>query len=146
MKQKNKSNSLLNSIFSDFEFLKIDSSKSYLFDYKAKKTLLCFWSPTCGLCQDELPTLSKLQQIYIYKGLKIIAYSIDTNVNEIKKQITDSTNNLIFCWNSAPKTLDLIVKYNIYKIPFFILLDKNKKIIEIIDNKEKLLEVLNKTM
>ena len=32
-----------------------------LADFKGNKSLLLFWSPECGFCQDMLPDLKELQ-------------------------------------------------------------------------------------
>ena len=141
--EKNNSKELIGKGIGSFDAFLLDSSKVNIESIRSKYILICFWSSSCELCHEELQILSKLQQIYHKRGLKIIAYSIDTSTTEINENISDSINNLSFWWSTSSNTMKLITELNIYKIPYFILLDKKNKIIGIMDNREKLLSVLN---
>ncbi len=53
-----------------------------LADYKGQVVLLNIWATWCGPCQAEIPSLQKLYQAYGDKGLKLVAVSIDDQVDE----------------------------------------------------------------
>lgn len=51
-------------------------------DFKGEYLLVNFWATWCGPCIVELPPLGELEKRYAGKGLKVIAISVDINLNQ----------------------------------------------------------------
>jgi len=101
-----------------------------LHDFKAKYTLVVFYSPTCGHCQHELPELDSLYQAVLKaKGVKV--YTVATEGEE--KVITDFlTKNHLEGWTNTwnpDHTSDYHSKYDVYSTPTIYLLDEKKIIL-----------------
>ncbi|WP_456402687.1 TlpA family protein disulfide reductase [Persephonella sp.] len=55
-------------------------------DFKGNVVLITFWSTSCHTCREELPKLSKIQEEFKGKDVKIITVVINTkNISSIKK-------------------------------------------------------------
>ena len=122
-----------------------------LLNFKAKYTLLVFYSPSCGHCQKELPELDSLYRTVLKeKGLKV--FTVATEGNE--KAITDFiTKNKLEEWTNTwdPDHVgDWRGKYDVYSTPTIYLLNEKKIIkgkridhsniaglVEMIEKKEK---------
>ncbi len=96
---------------------------------KAKYTLVVFYSPTCGHCQHEMPSLDSLYNAELKaKGVKV--FTLATEGDE--KSITDFINkNKLNEWTNTwnpEHTSDYHSKYDVYSTPTIYLLD-DKKII-----------------
>ncbi len=94
---------------------------------KAKYTLIVFYSPTCGHCQHEMPSLDSLYRAVLKdKGVKV--YTVATEGEE--KAITDFINkNKINEWTNtwdSKHTSDYHSKYDVYSTPTIYLLDERK--------------------
>lgn len=46
-------------------------------DYDGKVLLLNFWASWCGPCVEEMPMLSRLQEAYSAKGLRVLGIALD---------------------------------------------------------------------
>jgi thiol-disulfide isomerase/thioredoxin len=99
-------------------------------DMKAKYTLIVFYSPTCGHCQHEMPSLDSLYKAVLKnKGVKI--YTVATEGEEkaivdfIKKYNMEEWTNT---WDNE-HVGDWRGKYDVYSTPTIYLLD-DKKIIK----------------
>ena len=97
---------------------------------KGKYTLVVFYSPNCGHCQHELPSLDSLyQNVLKAKGVKI--YTVATEGEE--KAITDFlTKNKLTEWTNTwnpDHTSDYHSKYDVYSTPTIYLLDEKKLIV-----------------
>ena len=109
-----------------FDKVKGTSAKS-LYDVKADKKVIVFWSSTCSHCEKEIP-----QFIEKYNGMKkenieIIAVSLDTDAAVYNQKISAfpwiNTTELRG-WNSS-----FVQMYNISATPTYFILDSNNKII-----------------
>ena len=72
-----------------------------LYDIKSKVVLFCFWSKDCETCKEEMSVLMQLQNLYKEKGLKIIAFSVDSNYLDLKlfiKQNKIDLQALLVMW------------------------------------------------
>ncbi len=110
-----------------------------LYDVKAPYTLICFWDPACGHCQQLMP---KLDSIYNAKwksiGLKVFAVMIESGKEPWMKYIR---NNHLQDWIHVYHTEALQAQdrkskqpsyrqlYDAYATPTLILLDADKHII-----------------
>jgi thiol-disulfide isomerase/thioredoxin len=118
---------------------------------KSKYELVVFYSPNCGHCQHEMPSLDSLyEKVLREKGVKV--YTVATEGDEkaindflVKYKIEDWTNT----WDPE-HTSDYHNKFDVYSTPTIYLLDQKKiikgkrldhanigNLIEMIEKKEK---------
>ena len=95
--------------------------------FKAKYTLLVFYSPSCGHCQKELPELDSLYRAVLNdKGVKV--FTVATEGSE--KAITDFiTKNKLDEWTNTwdnDHVGDWRGKYDVYSTPTIYLLNEKK--------------------
>lgn len=94
---------------------------------KAKYTLIVFYSPSCGHCQHEMPSLDSLYNAVLKdKGVKVFTVATEGEEKAIKDFITknkleDWTNT----WN-PDHTSDYHSKYDVYSTPTIYLVDEKK--------------------
>ncbi len=94
---------------------------------KAKYTMILFYSPTCGHCQHEMPSIDSLyKEVLKDKGVKI--YTVATEGDQ--KSITDfikkyNMGDWINTWDSD-HTSDYHNKFDVYSTPTIYLLDEKK--------------------
>ncbi|MEW6088805.1 MAG: TlpA disulfide reductase family protein [bacterium] len=55
-----------------------------------KVTVLNFWATWCPSCRKELAEMEKFFQKYKDNGLSIIAFSVDQDINEVKKYVKEN--------------------------------------------------------
>jgi len=110
-----------------------------LYDIKAPYTVLCFWDPTCGHCQQEVPKVDSIfQNKWKGEGIKLIGIMTDGGKENWLKYIrehklagwqhiyqTDETKDAIYKANKAGYRQ----LYDIYQTPMIYLLDKDKNIL-----------------
>ena len=98
-----------------------------LVNFKARYTLLIFYSPNCGHCQKELPEIDSLYKAVLKdKGVKVFTVSTEGSEQSIndfitKNNLTDWTNT----WD--PEHIgDWRGKYDVYSTPTIYLLNEKK--------------------
>lgn len=96
--------------------------------FKAKSTILYFWSSTCGHCQKETPKLHEFWEKNRSKGIDVYAVSIDRTTEDWKKFIREKKLNWTNVWDSYTAT-DFKNIYDIYSTPVIYILDEKKKIL-----------------
>ena len=105
----------------------VTKKEESMLNFKAKYTLLVFYSPSCGHCQKELPELDSLYKAVLKaKGLKV--FTVATEGTE--KAITDFiANNKLGEWTNTwdPDHVgDWRGKYDVYSTPTIYLLNEKK--------------------
>ncbi len=94
---------------------------------KAKYTLVLFYSPTCGHCQHEMPSIDSLYKVLLKdKGVKI--YTVATEGEQ--KAVADfikkyNMGEWINTWDKD-HTSDYHSKFDVYSTPTIYLLDERK--------------------
>jgi thiol-disulfide isomerase/thioredoxin len=98
-------------------------------DIKAKYTIVYFYSPDCGHCQDHAPELVKYYDENKSKGIEVVNVAIDYEIDKIKKFIKKyKTGNMINLWDSKGKYY-FRNNFDIYSTPTSYILDSNKRIL-----------------
>ncbi|MEO6290935.1 MAG: redoxin domain-containing protein [Ginsengibacter sp.] len=114
--------------------------KRSLFDMQATYTVICFWDPTCGHCQHEVPRLDSFYRAK-WKDEGVKMYGVLTETKEQAKWIDFIRKNNLQSWTNVYQT-DVQKKaiedaqkpsykqlYDITQTPTLYLLDKDKRII-----------------
>jgi len=118
------------SVFSNFHMKDATGKTFNLNDVKTRFILLDFWASWCGPCRANHPYLRQANEKYAGRGLTIVSISLDDDREDWLKGIkTDSLN-----WTNISdlKEFDgaLAKRCKLSAIPYSILLDKNKRIVQ----------------
>ena len=123
----------------NFDFVDSLGRKSNLYAQNAPYTVLCFWDPTCGHCQEEVPRLDTLfQQKWKKQGVAMIGMMTDGGVDKWKEFIrTKNLKGWVHVYQTdAMKDADVKASrptfrqlYDVYQTPMLYLLDKEKRIV-----------------
>lgn len=115
--------------FDNYTFTKrvSNTSAKTLYDIKANKKLIVFWSSGCGHCKKELPQLLENYPMLKSKNIEVIGLSLDTNETEYSKEIAPFpwiNDTELRGWDSS-----FSETYNISGTPTYFILDSANKII-----------------
>ncbi|MBQ8422645.1 MAG: TlpA family protein disulfide reductase [Coprobacter sp.] len=108
-------------------FLDIDGNEVRFSDFKGKYIYVDFWASWCGPCVREIPHLQKLEAELQNDNVVFIAISLDTDRNawiQKMQQLGMSGHQYIV------KDNKLATMLNIKGIPFYIIYDKEGKLLE----------------
>lgn len=121
---------VIGNIAPELKLQQIDGKEVSLHGVDAKYTLLVFWSPDCGHCEEEIPRIDsaiKAEGLY-KKGMKVIGVNIDRETEKWQRIIKNKNlDNWIHVYDPE-RTSDFRAKYDVYGTPSVYLLD-GKKII-----------------
>lgn len=99
--------------------------------------LLDFWASWCIPCLKEIPNVKKLYGKYQSKGLEVIGVSLDDDKSSWLEAVNKQNLNewpQILSKEQKDKSVfekdDLSEIYNFDGIPFYVLIDKNGRVIE----------------
>lgn len=112
----------------DFTMETPDGESISLYGVKGKVKILDFWASWCGPCRAENPNVKRIYEKYHDKGLEILSVSLDTDKDKWIAAIEADG----MPWNHASelgKANTAQDVYNVYGIPFMLILDENNKII-----------------
>ncbi|WP_447951925.1 TlpA family protein disulfide reductase [Chryseobacterium koreense] len=128
--------------FPDYKFNRAtNSTAKSVYDLKAEKKIIVFWSSTCSHCEAELPKIiEKYNQI---KGQKaeVIAFSLDVEKEAYENKVKNLpwvNDTELRGWYSS-----FVDTYNVHATPTYFVLDSNNKIIAKPDHVADLLKFLN---
>ena len=111
----------------ELQAVDVELNPKSLYDYKAKYTLLIFYSPDCGHCIKEIPQIDSLYRAELKaKGLRVWAFNVDKEELKwrefIKKHKLDEWQHI---WD--PKNASKYwAKYDVQATPSIYLLDEEK--------------------
>ncbi len=121
------------------EYFRLFEETANLKDFKAKYTILWFWTPSCSHCRKETPLFYKtyIEKEFKEKGVEIISIYMQKDITDWKRYAKDEKDWLEFikkhelykwtnCWNPFDR---FRVNFDVRSTPVLYLLDQNKKII-----------------
>lgn len=133
--------SLIGAFLPDFIREDVSGSSIRLSDFYGKEyVLLDFWASWCGPCLKEIPVIKNLHEKYKNKGLAVIGISLDDEkkywLESIEKNKLNNWTQILAYEEDAPSDSlllfseeDLADLCNISEIPFYILIDKEGKVL-----------------
>jgi peroxiredoxin len=118
---------VLGNIAPELKMKDINNVEQSLHGLKAKYTLLIFWSPDCGHCQQEIPKIDSLYKAKLKKqGLRVYAVSTLDNEKQWKDYIKEHhLEDWTHVWDVENKSRFRSL-YNVYMTPILYLLDEKK--------------------
>jgi thiol-disulfide isomerase/thioredoxin len=143
---------VINNPAADFVADDAEGKEHRLYDFKAKYTLLVFYSSDCGHCQHELPLLDSVYKAELKdKGVRVIAFNVHNNEDQWRKLLEkDKLDGWLNLWDPKYKS-KFWLNYDTQLVPAIYLLDQDKiirgkkldhtniaKVIDIIERKAML--------
>ncbi len=98
-----------------------------LYDVKADKKIIIFWSSTCSHCEEELPKLLAKYNELKSRNIQVVGLSMDVDKEAYAKKIAAFpwvNDSELKGWNSS-----YVDTYNVHATPTYFILDANNKII-----------------
>lgn len=136
---KSNANVELGAAFPNYKFQSpVNTTAKSIYDVKADKKIIIFWSSTCSHCESELPQLLAKYNDLKTKNVQVIGLSLDTDKDSYTKKITAFpwiNDSELKGWNSSYTDT-----YNVHATPMYFILDANNKIINKPDHVGDVLE------
>jgi len=118
----------LGAAFPNYKFQSaVNTTAKSLYDVKADKKVVVFWSSTCSHCESELPKLLEKYNDLKAKNIQIVGLSLDVDKDSYSKKIAAFpwvNDSELRGWNST-----YVDTYNVHATPTYFILDANNKII-----------------
>lgn len=105
----------------DFTLPDIKGKKYTLSSFKGNVVLLNFWATWCPPCRYEVPMLDRIQKEYKNEKFKVVAVSLDSDVNSLKEYLKSVSVSFLILSDSKGSVGYM---YNILAIPTSFLIDK----------------------
>jgi thiol-disulfide isomerase/thioredoxin len=99
-----------------------------LYDIKKDYTILYFWEPDCGHCQESTPKLKAYYDKAKNEGVEVFAVCTKSDKDKWEKYIVENKLDWINGWDPQRIT-NFDYYYNVQSTPGIYILDKNKVII-----------------
>lgn len=131
-KAKSIAPNVIGNIAPELKMQDLSGKEHSLHDFKAKYTLLVFWSPDCGHCQEEIPKVDSMYKAVLKKkGVKIYAVNVDREDTTRWKDVIKKSGGLedwLHVYDPERKS-NYKSQYDVYGTPRIYLLDERKIII-----------------
>ncbi len=125
---KSNANVEIGAAFPDYKFHSpLNTNAKSLYDVKADKKIIIFWSSTCSHCEEELPKLLTKYNDLKARNIQVVGLSMDVDRDSYAKKITAFpwiNDSELKGWNSS-----YVDTYNVHATPTYFILDANNKII-----------------
>lgn len=125
---KSNANVEIGAAFPNYKFqTPVNTTAKSLYDVKADKKIIIFWSSTCSHCEEELPKLLTKYNDLKSKNIQIVGFSMDVDKDSYNKKIAAFpwvNDSELKGWNSS-----YVDTYNVHATPTYFILDANNKII-----------------
>ncbi|PWN60093.1 TlpA family protein disulfide reductase [Chryseobacterium oncorhynchi] len=136
---KSNANVEMGAAFPNYKFQSAtNTTAKSLYDIKADKKVIVFWSSTCSHCESELPKLLEKYNDLKTKNIQVVAFSLDVDKSSYTSKIAAFpwiNDSELRGWNS-----NYVDTYNIHATPTYFILDANNKIISKPDHVGDVLE------
>jgi peroxiredoxin len=136
---KSNANVQIGASFPNYKFQSpVNTTAKSIYDVKADKKVIVFWSSTCSHCETELPKLLEKYNDLKAKNIQIVGLSLDIDKESYSKRIAAFpwiNDSELRGWNSSYSET-----YNIHATPTYFILDANNKIINKPDHVADVLE------
>ena len=136
---KSNANVQIGASFPNYKFQSpVNTTAKSIYDVKADKKVIVFWSSTCSHCETELPKLLEKYNDLKAKNVQVIGLSLDVDKDSYSKRIAAFpwiNDSELRGWNSTYSET-----YNIHATPTYFILDANNKIINKPDHVAEVLE------
>ena len=107
----------------------INGKKYTLESFKGHYVFVEFWATWCAPCVQELPYFTTLASEFRSKNVKFISISIDSNLDEWKKFISDRDDEVIELINTKSFKAKFMSDYEMNGVPRFMLFDQLGKVV-----------------
>lgn len=125
---KSNANVEIGAAFPNYKFqAPANTNAKSLYDVKADKKVIVFWSSTCSHCEEELPKLLAKYNDLKSRNIQVIGLSMDVDKDSYIKKIAAFpwvNDSELKGWNSS-----YVDTYNVHATPTYFILDANNKII-----------------
>ena len=112
-----------------FTFKDINGKEVSLKDFRGKYLFIDVWTTTCGSCIRQFPYLKKLEEDMKGKNIRFVSISLEKDWATWEKMVKD--RKLEGIQLNVGDAKDFRSTYEISGMPFFIVLDKDGKIVYI---------------
>ena len=98
---------------------------------KSDYTVLVFWASWCHKCEQEMPALKRIHDVYKSRGFNVIAFSVDANRQQWLKGIQDKQAagfinvSQLMSWDSP-----ISREYRVTQTPTMFLLNRDGQIVD----------------
>jgi len=114
--------------FKPFELLDLEGQTRQLSDFLARSTLVSFFFPTCGACNEEMPHFQEFYEKYRDQGLNVVAVNVIPDQDPLVPQWRND-NGYTFPILVGAETNALIADYRLSSTPLNFILDAEGKIL-----------------
>lgn len=114
--------------FEPFVLTDLEGRERRLSEFLEKSTLVSFFFPTCGACNEEIPHFQKFYEKYGDQGLQVVAVNVIPDQDELVPQWRDKIG-ITFPILVGADTNALIANYRLSSTPLNFVLDSQGKIV-----------------
>lgn len=114
--------------FKPFELIDLEGQNRQLSEFLAQSTLVSFFFPTCGACNEEMPHFQQFYDKYRDQGLNVVAVNVIPEQDELVPGWMEN-GGYTFPVLVGAQTNTLIEDYRLSSTPLNFLLDGEGKVV-----------------